>query len=144
MPGDALQLARTLRAGLRDAVSSLEDAAAGPAADPGWRSTLSARIHDVRTALITHIDEVEADGGLLDQAVAAVPGLAPAAAQVRDDHGLLCEEVDQVLDMVDPTHGEDDDRVRETVLDLMRMISRHRQRGADLVYEAWHLDIGAA
>ena len=32
--------------------------------------------------------------------------------------------------------------IRESLVDVLRSISRHRQRGADLVYEAYHVDIG--
>ncbi len=138
---DALELARTLRASLRNAVGSLEEAAAAPASAPGWRVELSDRIHEVRTALITHIDEVEAESGLLSQAASANPALGPAVAAIRDDHGVLCEEVDQVLDLVDPVHGAEPAEVRAAVGELMQMISQHRQAGADLVYEAWRIDV---
>ena len=37
-------------------------------------------------------------------------------------------------------HGHE---VRNQALDLMTALMRHRQRGADLIYEAYQVDIGA-
>lgn len=140
---DPLGSARTLRATLQSTVSDLEQAAATPAAAPGWRDGMSARLHDVRTALIAHVEEVEGEGGLLARISADAPQLEAGVEQIRHEHGELLEDVDQVLDVVDPGHGAGPEAVRAAVLELMTMIARHRQHGADVVYEAWGVDVGA-
>ncbi len=139
---DALGMARTLRATLKSTVSDLEHAAAAPAGAPTWRQEMSARLHDVRTALIAHVEEVEGQGGLLERITADAPHLEPQVERVRHEHGELLEDVDQVLDAVDPGHGADAEAMRAAVLELMTMIARHRQHGADVVYEAWGVDVG--
>ncbi len=141
-PADALGLARTLRAALKNAVFDLEHAAATPAASASWREGLADRLHEVRRALIQHMEEVEAPAGLLARIVDASPQLDDAVAAIREEHGVLCEEVDQVLDLVDESRGSDPEVIRAAVLDLMRMLARHRMHGADVVYEAWAVDIG--
>ncbi len=140
---DPLGSARTLRATLKGTVSGLEHAAAAPAAAPGWRSAMSDHLHDVRTALIAHVDEVEGPDGLLARVARDAPHLEPRVERIRQEHGELLENVDQVLDVVDPGHGAGPEAVRAAVLELMTMISSHRQHGADIVYEAWEVDVGA-
>ncbi len=140
---DPLGTARTLRATLKSTVADLEQAAAAPAGAPGWRGEMSARLHDVRTALIAHVDEVEGSGGLLARVAADAPHLEAEVERIRHEHGELLEDVDQVLDVVDPGHGAGPDEVRAAVLELMTMVARHRQLGADVVYEAWQVDVGA-
>lgn len=141
---DPLGMARTLRATLRDSVVDLEQAAATPAAAPGWRREMSDRLHEVRTALIAHVDEVEGEGGLLERLGHDAPHLEEQLERIRQEHGELLEDVDQVLDVVDPAHGAEPAEVRIAVLDLMTMIARHRQHGADVVYDAWEVDVGMA
>ncbi len=140
---EPLAMARTLRATLRDSVVELEQAAAGPASAPEWRAHLADRLHRVRTALISHMEEVETEGGLLDQIAASAAGLGESLERIRQEHGELLEDVDQVLDVADAGTGADPDDVRAAVLDLMTMIARHRQHGADVVYAAFGVDVGA-
>ena len=70
------------------------------------------------------------------------PRLESAVEIIRQEHGVLCEEIDQALDMVDPKHETDPEAMREIVLDVTKLLYRHRQRGSDLVYEAYDVDIG--
>jgi hypothetical protein len=44
---------------------------------------------------------------------------------------------------ISQTKSEDAvDAIRAEVLELLLAVSRHRQRGADLVYEGYNVDIG--
>lgn len=139
---EALAGARHLREAMGKAAQELERAAAGPAGAPDWLKSVGDRLHELRTALIAHIDEVEASGGLLDQILDDAPRLEPAVETIRQEHGVLCEEIDQALDLIDPHHHADATAMREIVLDVTRLLYRHRQRGSDLVYDAYDLDIG--
>ena len=56
---------------------------------------------------------------------------------------LICGQVDNLLARVTaPDVIEDVDRVRALGTALLGRLVRHRQRGSDLVFEAYQFDIG--
>ena len=73
------------------------------------------------------------------------PRLAHAAEKLRVEHAVISAAIDRGSVAV-RSAGEDPGGVedaREAVLKLLQQLIRHRQRGADLVYEAYNVDIEA-
>jgi hypothetical protein len=139
---------RTRRAGLKAAMSNLELALASPAPNRevwvvGVRESL-ASLHEVWTR---HVVDTEAPGAFLDELVQESPRLATPASRLRRDHtevlGVITKAED---DLVDPPAGDEYDewvtRLRAECTSLLIGLVKHRQRGADLVYEAYDVDIG--
>jgi seryl-tRNA synthetase len=59
------------------------------------------------------------------------------------DHVTIGERLEGLLSLTGLTlDGDEVTRVRELGTELLGSIVRHRQRGADLVYEAYEVDIG--
>ncbi len=139
---DALQAAAAKRIELKQAVSQVEVAAASPSAEVGWRTRLIGELENLRLALLEHVEEVEAEDGLLAEMIAQAPRLANQIASVRDEHPDLCSQVDQTI--LDVRNSEDVIDLRSGVLDTLTAVARHRQRGADLVYEGYSVDIGGS
>lgn len=138
----ALQAAAQKRVDLKEALSQVENAAASPSAVEGWRNHLLAELEKLRQALLDHVDEVEADDGLLKEMLTQAPRLANRIESVRNEHPDLCRQLDQtILDVRGDTAVVD---LRAGVLDTLTAIARHRQRGSDLVYEGYHVDIGGS
>jgi hypothetical protein len=139
---DALQAAAARRIELKGAVSAVEVAAARPFAHADWRTRVLEELADLRIALLAHVEEVEADDGLLAELTAQAPRLVNQINRVRDEHPTLCAQVDATIASVE-TASESDD-LRDGILELLFAIVRHRQKGADLVYEGYDVDIGGS
>jgi hypothetical protein len=129
-----------------DATAALEAALAAPAAGAGWRDGLRAALVEVDVTIRDHIAETEGDGGLLDRVRVEVPRLSNAVSKLVDEHLTLTQLTRKVVDRLDGVAddriGEEAPVVREDALNLLAAIVRHRQRGADLLYEAYQVDVG--
>ncbi|MFT7597560.1 MAG: hypothetical protein ACI8TP_000480 [Acidimicrobiales bacterium] len=136
----ALRAAKALRVELKSAVSQVEVAAAGPIKEPGWQAELLQALEGLRIALDQHVEEVEADHGLLVEVENASPRLARTVVQVRDEHPVLQRQVAATI-AVAKEQGNSD-HVRTHVLETLMAVARHRQAGADLVYESYSVDLG--
>jgi hypothetical protein len=137
---DAVRAAKGRRIELKRALSDVEVAAAAPAPDANWRNTLLESLEQLNSALEQHAEEVESTGGLLDEIVEKAPRLHNRVVRQRQEHVVL---IDQTLAIITATRtGRDAGEVRAEVLDALIAISRHRQHGSDLVYDAYTIDIG--
>ncbi len=136
----ALEAARQRRVELKEAVSSVEIAASSPIGGPNWRSNLQTELESLRIALEQHIQEVEGAEGLLAQLRDDAPRLINKIDRVRDEHPELTQQVADAIASAKGSSGAED--LRSQVLAVLVSIVRHRQRGADLVYEGYNVDIG--
>jgi hypothetical protein len=134
-----LGAARLRRTELKQALSATEIAAAGAVGDPTWRGDLRVALDDLRAAWAHHVDEVEGPDGLLPELVGKAPRLASKVARLDDEHTELRTRIDAAIDHA---KSSDPEELRAEVLEVLVGIARHRQFGADLVYEAYHVDIG--
>jgi hypothetical protein len=131
---------RDQRAGLRTAINHLEDAAAAAVGGPdgSWRVTIDLTVAEVQAAWERHIAVTEAPDGLFEQIRTDAPQLSPRIQALRREH----EDLHAALSTVAAGGPPDTDDVRELVIDLVAKLARHRQHGADVVYEAYSVDIG--
>ena len=136
----ALAAAKQRRVELKSAVSSVETAAAAPARSPGWTDALVRELDDLRIAFDQHVDEVEGDDGLLVEVLATTPRLDNKVRSIKAEHPELVEQIARTID--DVKASTDPDLARAAALDVLAAVAGHRQRGADLVYEAYSVDIG--
>lgn len=137
--GEALESARARRATLKSALSAVEVAAAAPAAQAEWRPELADALAVLRGAFDDHVRDVEDPGGLLDVLREEAPHLSNQVTSVRDEHPALEKQIDDVIAMVGDGAPEE---IRDAVLETLLALARHRQNGADLVYQAYSVDIG--
>jgi hypothetical protein len=143
----ALEAAARRRRELRDALVALEDAISSPSreAEP-WREGVAARLAELRDAFADHVAETEGAGGLYEEMEEIAPHVHGKARRLREQHPPLTRAiVDAEAPFAGPFPGGTDlDALRDDVQRLMGRLSRHRQHGADLVWEAYALDIGGA
>jgi hypothetical protein len=137
---EALRAASERRIQLKVAVTNVERAAAAPSARGGWRDDLIVELEDLRIALDQHVHEVEGESGLLAELTQFAPRLVNKIDRVRDEHPALETQVAEAILSV--KESESPDETRSTVLEALVSIARHRQKGADLVYEVYSVDIG--
>lgn len=143
-----LEAARVRRETLHQAVVGLEDALTTPIGDAAhWRLRVAMAVEHAANRLDDHIRQTEAPDGFLQRVVHDDPRLACRADRLARDHGPLRDTVQQLQrtlatldDAAVVEHGVE---VRNQALEFMGALIRHRQRGADLIYEAYQVDIGA-
>jgi hypothetical protein len=136
---------RRRRAELRESMSALELAMAGPAAEgeARWAERVHVALVELSADFGAHVDITEGPGGLYRELLQAAPRLSGSVARLTREHVLIRGLVDDLLDCVGtPGANEDADRVRDLGTTLFGRLVRHRQRGSDLVYEAFQIDIG--
>jgi hypothetical protein len=133
------------RAELRHTIAQVEQALARPA--PGrlreWAADVAASLHHLTADLEAHIDVTQAEDGLHADILAAAPRLAHGIERLRREHGEIRDALRAACDLLaSPEEGEWSAQVRDTVTAVLTRLIRHRQRGADLVYEAYQVDVG--
>lgn len=140
---DDLEPVRLRRAGLKAAMSGLELALAAPARgrEDEWRRGVREALDSLHEVWNRHVLETESPGAFLDELVAEAPRLANPVQRLREEHGEILSEL-LGADEAMRAEAVDADGLRERLTAVLCMLARHRQRGADLVYEAFDVDIG--
>ena len=146
-PGDSPDFApaREIRHGIRRAMGDIETALATAATGRAqlWSSELADRIEVLREAFDHHVELSESPTGFLSGLVDQAPRLAHAADKLRGEHARIAAVIDQCADAARAAgdgSGDVED-ARERAIELLQLLARHRQRGADLVYEVYNVDI---
>ena len=138
-----LEELRRHRAELRESMSALEDALAAPATAPPWAPRVRAALVELSADFRAHIDITEGPNGLYGDLLKTSPRLSGAVASLTREHALISAQVDKLLARVTASDGiKDVDRIRVLGMAILARLVRHRQRGSDLVYEAYEFDIG--
>ncbi len=145
---DALGAARRQRRGVRAALVALESSTASPSVDDAWLATIRERLDELATAFADHVAVTESDDGLFAETVERAPRLARRVRVLHDDHVTITAAIEAARATAatatvadDPTDDDVATTIRAAVGDVMGRITRHRQLGADLVYEAYNVDI---
>ena len=143
-----LEQARKHRAGLRAAIGQVERALSTAAHGrvAAWSSDLRQELTNLSDALDSHIELTEADDGLLADIASSTPRLAHRVHKAREDHVVLRAAVVRALEGLPPGDGGDSGvaPARDRVVELLTALVHHRHLGADLVYEAYNVDIEAS
>jgi ElaB/YqjD/DUF883 family membrane-anchored ribosome-binding protein len=137
---------RRRRAELRDSLSAFESALAAPAPGrlPQWTERVCAALMELSADFREHVAIAEAPDGINARALRSAPRLAKAVERLVAEHVELTARMNQLLDALAAPAAAPADEVRDEATRLLGRLVRHRQRGSDLVYEAWAVDIGGA
>lgn len=131
---------------LRDAMKDLEAVTSSPSAAEDWLARVGARLDAFLGALHAHIDDVEGPQGLLAQIVDEAPRLSAECDTFRTDHVAMVaatEAVKTAVENADQGASDDIADIRDRVQTILHDLVEHRQRGSDLVYDAYNVDIAA-
>ena len=136
---------RRRRAELLESVTAVELALAAPA--PGRQAHWAERVHVALVELSAdfgaHIDITEGPHGLYHELLTTAPRLSGAVARLTREHALIRDLLDNLMAGVrEPYIDTDVDTVRDRGTALLGRLVRHRQRGSDLIYEAYTAEIG--
>ncbi|MDH4111172.1 MAG: hypothetical protein OEV60_00640 [Actinomycetota bacterium] len=144
----ALSEAKRRRATLHDALVHLEIAISSPAARriPEWTALVTKEVIGVRDAFEQHVMVTEKPGGLYEEIIMRAPRLDGTVRRLKDEHPGIAEKVQEMVTRLErATIGGPEWPLEDARDDLQRFIGtviRHRQKGADLVWEAYNVDIG--
>jgi hypothetical protein len=151
-PGDeltsALSEARLRRKTLHDSLVHLEEKISSPAAGriPDWTAAVLKGMTEVRDAFAQHVIVTEKPDGLYDEILERAPRLAGNVRRLREEHPEIVTATDELIGKLEQieigSEGWPLDRARDDLQRFIGSVIRHRQRGADLVWEAYNVDIG--
>ena len=150
MPEDAaatpaeLATVRAHRSRLREASQELEAALAAPLTGrlDRWVGQVMPAVQRIREAFAAHVSVTEGRGGLFDQIRTDAPRLVTALARLHREHGEITAGLAAAEEQLEARGEAGMARVREQLTAALTALSLHRQRGADLLYEAYQVDLG--
>jgi hypothetical protein len=132
-----------LHAALVEVEKAISSAAIGREAD--WAKEVVLHLEDMGRTIQEHIEVTERPEGLYDEITQRAPRLATKIDRLREEHPAMRDGTIAVIAKLQ-TMGVGDawplDEARDDLQRLLGKIVRHRQLGADLVWEAYNLDIG--
>lgn len=143
-----LEQAKQRRKTLHDALVHLEEALSSPATGrvADWTGIVDKEMHEVEAAFEQHILVTEKPDGLYDEILDRAPRLAGNVGRLRDEHPEIQESMRHMLNRLEHEEvgGENwpIDKARDDLQRFIGSVIRHRQKGADLVWEAYNVDIG--
>ena len=105
-----------------------------------WSENLGNQLRKLSSALEQHVVTTEGPEGLLTQIVDVAPRLKHRVDIALDDHTQLRRQLGATLASLSTERWRVDE-LREQVTHLLGDLTRHRQLGADLVYEAYSVAI---
>jgi hypothetical protein len=148
-PGaDAFARSRAHREALGVAMAALDRVVSSRSFDrvQEWARDALEQVAEVEQALVAHIEEAEGPHGLLGEVRRVAPRLARRVSQLEREHQILGRRIADLELRLQALLGgrQDVSPCLDRALALLRDLSRHRQRGADLVYEAFSVDLGGS
>lgn len=135
------------RTELRAAMDALESALAAPvgpgASAAAWAARLQDALHRLYDDVGGHISITEGPDGLYAELAKHSPRLTHAVVGLTEEHADVLRRIEELLTLADVGDGATAaSQARKAGTELLGVLMRHRQRGADLVFEAFGLDIG--
>ena len=126
----------------------MEIAISSPAAGriPEWTALVTKEMTGVRDAFDQHVLVTEKPGGLYEEIIMRAPRLDGTVRRLKDEHPEIAEKIGEMLQRLElATIGGQEwplDSARDDLQRFIGTVIRHRQKGADLVWEAYNVDIG--
>jgi hypothetical protein len=140
-----LERVRSQRAELGESMAALQTALDTPAGlGATWRGRVRAALTELAHDLRDHVELTESADGFYDDILTKAPRLGHAVAEQKGEHAALLAEVERLLAQRDGGMPDADAVAahREAATRLLGQLVRHRQRGSDLTYEAYEVDLG--
>ena len=131
------------RQDLYNAMRGLEASAARATGQDDWADGVRDALTVLDSALQSHVAEIEGPNGLFAEVIDRAPQLKPDVDMLRLEHRDLVTGCRNALEAVGS--AEVDARaVRRKVLSILGRLTIHRQRGAELLFDAYNVDLAAA
>jgi hypothetical protein len=113
---------------------------------PDWSAQVTKDLIGVRDAFDQHVEATEKPDGLYDEIMQRAPRLAHTVERLREEHPPIAASIAATIVRIEADEVVRDDwpvdQARDDLQRLIGSLVRHRQKGADLVWEAYNVDIG--
>ncbi|MFI7606653.1 hypothetical protein ACIBTV_16145 [Micromonospora sp. NPDC049366] len=119
----------------------LDRALAAAAGQPCWRQRAMIRLTPVRRGFAAHVRATEGPGGLYAELLAQAPRLDHGVRLLTREHAVIAAMVAAIQRAVELPDTSADE-LRGLTAHLLGALARHRQRGADLLWQAYETDLG--
>jgi len=132
-----------LHRALVEVEKAISSAAVGREAD--WAQDVVERLEELGRTIQEHIEVTERPEGLYDEITQRAPRLSTKVERLREEHPTMRDGTIAAIAKLQTTGVGDAWPLEEARDDLQRLLGkivRHRQQGADLVWEAYNMDIG--
>jgi hypothetical protein len=139
-----LSVVRSGRTHLRRSCQELEGALSAPLVgrEVEWSLDVATALTRLRESLASHVALTEGDGGLFEQVRTDAPRLEAALRRLHGEHLDLTDKLAAAGEHLTSPDEAGLARARSQLTQVLALLSRHRQRGADLLYQAYQVDIG--
>lgn len=109
-----------------------------------WGSEVGTALEQLREDFQIHVVLAEGPDGLHEQVLGDAPRLAGRVARLQREHIDLQLAINEALQVLEGRLSVESGSPRTMILGLLDRLEKHRSRGADLVYEAYQVDLGGA
>jgi hypothetical protein len=123
---------------LYEAMQRLETSVARASGLHGWAENVGEALDFLQAALERHVNEVEAADGLFADVIERAPRLASDVETLRKEHEELLASCRSAKDLVAQVT-----EIRQQVLGILGHLAVHRQRGSELLFDTYNLDLGS-
>lgn len=140
-----LEAVQQRRAELQHTLEALDRCLSAPALDDPalWAARMRDAVRRLASDFALHVQVTEGPGGLHQAILSGDLRLTNQVAALGAEHAVIADGVAQLQSRARAAVTAADVReLREQGSALLVRLRRHRQRGADLVYEAYHADLG--
>jgi hypothetical protein len=141
-PAEVVEAVMPTRKSLAAAIADTARIIESPGKNGAFVEKLKSALEQLASSWAAHVTETEAAGGLLNDLVATAPRLCPAVEQLRHDHPALTEELRLLRLRLMGEKASPTAKTRRTISALLAELIHHDQVGAELVWDAYNVDIG--
>lgn len=141
-PAEVVAVVMPNRKGLVQAIKDTAKLVAPSAQADLVADQLGSALEQLASTWAAHVAETEAPEGLLADLVTTAPRLCPAVEELRHDHGDLSERLQVLRLRVTEEKTSTTSSTRWAIRDLLDQLIHHDQVGAELVWDAYNLDLG--
>jgi hypothetical protein len=126
---------------LPDDLRALAVAVAVPPSEPRWRECVLSRLRPVGQGFAEHVRRTEGSTGLYRELLVHSPRLDRGVRVLTREHTTILAAILAIQRAAEqPDACAEELRGRAGL--LLRSLARHRQRGADLLWQAYQTDLG--
>ncbi|SCG67355.1 hypothetical protein [Micromonospora coxensis] len=122
-------------------LSALSRALVVPPGEPHWRERVIGQLVPVRRGFAEHVRLTEGPAGLYAELLVQAPRLHRGVRLLAREHRAIVVALADLQHAVEWPGVRAEDLRRRTD-ELLDALARHRQRGADLLWEAYQTDLG--
>jgi hypothetical protein len=132
-----------VREDLFEVMVDVEGAMASPVGSDasGWCDSVTKHLRRLADAFGAHCEVTESQDGLFASILLDAPRMQAKVRRLEQDHKDIVAALEALTAELAGS-DVDPEAVRVKGTELLGLLARHRQRGADAVYEAYSVDIG--